>query len=413
MNTSIVRQNERLSIKNGAASTISQSLANNYFSLFAISVLGATNIQVGWLSSLPAVATMLATLPASWLINRVQSKRQFTAISILLTRSLLLLLICIPLLSTKLSSWIFVVLVALMNVPGSFLNVGWQALISELIPDTRRSKFFSNRNRILTIVGMLATLGSGIWMLIFPSKDPLPFQILFGIAFLFGLLEWKYLAQHTENPAHSHSLSYSKPSTKNIYLHRPFLYFLVAALFFNFAWQLAWPLFNIYQIRDAHATAIWISIFTVCNQLAQIVSYGWWGRMADRYSSTRILVIAALGMATAPVLTIVSTNLYYLAAINIFTGVFVSGTVLLLFNSLLESSSPEWKTACIAQYNIWLAGVAFIAPQAGVWMLETWGMDVAMFWDSGLRACAALGFYIMWRKMSSLHLPESKSLQAS
>ena len=78
------------------------------------------------------------------------------------------------------------------------------------------------------------------------------------------------------------------------------------------------------------------------------------------------------------ILTALSTNLYYLTLMYALSGIFVSGTVLILFNLLFENSPQETRAYCISTYNVLLAIIAFISPQIGIWMLETFNMDVAL-----------------------------------
>jgi hypothetical protein len=129
---------------------------------------------------------------------------------------------------------------------------------------------------------------------------------------------------------------------------------LFLPLLFNFGAQMAWSIFSIYHIREANATALWFSLFSVTNQLAQIVSIKWWAKAANRWGNTMLLFVAATGMATAPILTILSTSLIYITLINLWIGLFVSGTNLLLFNQLLKVSPEKNRTIYIANYNFLL-----------------------------------------------------------
>ena len=390
-----VKYNEIQSIRNGAASTVTLNLTNNFFTLFAILVLGATNYQVSLISSLPSIIGMCAMLPAAIYINRLERKKEFTVYTLFFTRIFLLFMVFIPFIKPSLSSWIFVALIGLMNLPGTFVNLGWQALIGDLIPDNRRNKFFGKRNFYLTIIGMVVTLLVGFCMRGVNSKSAFPYQALFFIAFLFSLVELYYLKLHKEKPVKTEKSNYQSPFSKRIFKNKPYAAFLICGLFFNFGWQMAWSLFSIYQIRYAHATAYWISFFTVSNQISQIVSYPWWAKMADKWSNRTLLVWISIGMALAPILNILSINYVYLLFINFFSGFFVSGTVLILFNSLLEVSEEEHRTSYIANYNFLLSIVAFIAPQVGVYLLETFSMNTSMILSTIFRGLSALFFIWM------------------
>lgn len=401
MKHSSYEYNEKLSIQNGIASTIVTNITNNYFTLFAISALGASNYQIGLMNSLPQFIGMFAMITGSILLGRLHEKKKFTAISVLYTRLFLLLITFVIYIPGEYRSWVFVLLVGLMNFPGSFALVSWQSFIGDLIPESRRSNFFSNRNRILTMVGMISTFFIGLALQYFHPANPLPYQILFFLAFLFGLIEVYYLFKHKEPMLEKKVQVKSKGIGFHVYKHKPFLYFLACGLFFNFAWQMAWSLFSIYQIKYAMATGLWISLFAVANQVAQIVSFKWWGKMADKHSNAKMMILVSIGMASAPILNVLSTNLVYLLLVNGFSGFFVSGTVLILFNQLLEVTKEENRSLCISHYNVLLAFVAFIAPQFGVYLLETTSMDMAMTTATvlrGLNAFLFLALYLFMKK---------------
>ncbi|NKE06156.1 MFS transporter [Mesobacillus selenatarsenatis] len=404
----ITMRNEKNSIINGVASTIVMSMSNNYFALFAIGVLGATNYQIGLISSLPQIVGMLAMILGTVIMSRLQEKKRFTGLSIFFTRIFLLAMFFVIYLPEEYRAWTFVLLIGFMNLPGSFAMLSWQSFIGDLISDSRRSGFFSERNRILTIAGMVTTLLIGIGLQWFDKANPLPYQILFILAFLFGMMEIFYLNRHVE-PKKDHVTDKKRASFGwDAYQHKPFIYFLICGLFFNFAWQLAWPLFNIYNIKVAHMTGFWISIITVANQVGQIISFKWWGRMADKHSNAKMLAITAVGMASAPFLTILSTNMYYLTFVNFTSGLFVSGTVLLLFNQLLEVTREQNRGSFIAQYNILLAIIGFIAPQVGVYLLQLSSINTAMNFAAVLRLVSGAVFLLFYIYMKKRYFNSNK-----
>ena len=165
---------------------------------------------------------------------------------------------------------------------------------------------------------------------------------------------------------------------------------------FNFTWQMAWSLFSIFQIKYAGANGFWISAISVASLLGQIISYKWWGRMSDKYGNHLMMIPVAIGMAAAPVLNILSKNLIYLTVINAFAGLFISGTVLLLFNLLLEVTTDKNRDSCISNYNILLAIVGFIAPQVGVYLLEQYSMNLAMITSTIARLMSGASFIILY-----------------
>ena len=74
-----IKSNERLSIFNGAASIVTNSFVTGFLPLFAIGVLGATNQQIGLLSSLPSLMSMIAIIPGAIWINKLETKKSLQA----------------------------------------------------------------------------------------------------------------------------------------------------------------------------------------------------------------------------------------------------------------------------------------------------------------------------------------------
>ncbi|MDR6123675.1 MFS family permease [Bacillus sp. SLBN-46] len=389
--------NEKISIYHGMVSTIAVNLAGNFFPIFAISILGATNYQVGLISSLPPLVALLTTIPAAIVLNRLEQQKRTVAMSVFWARIMFLLLIGVAFVTSDYQAWAFLIIVALMNIPGTISNIGWQTLISGMISEERRGSFFSDRNRLLTIVGMVTTLIIGIVMKK-QTDNALAYQCLFFIAFVFGLFEVFFLLKHKEKAEPKKKKEQNSFMDWSIFKDNGYKWFLISALCFNFTWQLVWGLFNIYNVKYAHATILWISIFSVANQLVQIFSFPLWKKWAEQKSNTLMLVWVAVGMATAPILNVLSTNLYYLTFVAMTSGFFVSGTMLLLFNLLLEQSPKEKRTYCITTYNVLLSFVAFIAPQIGIWLLETTGMQKSMEISTVLRLISAFVFLLMYIK---------------
>jgi Na+/melibiose symporter-like transporter len=403
-------ENEKLSIYNGLASTAATNMVNGYIPLFAIGVLGATNQQIGLIVSLPSIIGMLALIPGAIWLNRVQSKKNFAVISTLLTRLLFSLILFVPFLGSPYAAWALVILIALLNFPGALSGLSWQSMIGDLVPEKRRGDFFSSRNRYNTIAAMAVTFGTGLFLQQFDKDNALPYQVLFIAAFLFAVLEIYYLIKHKEpvgSKKERNTEEKNKKLSLNVYKHKPFLAFVITALLFGFSSQMAWSLFSIYQIKEANATALWLSLFSVTNQLAQIISIKWWANAADRRGNSFVLFIAAAGMATTPALTMLSTNLVYLTLINLWIGLFVSGSNLLLFNQLLKASPETDRTNYIANYNFLLSIVGFIAPQMGVLLLNGFGMNAAMNLISLFRMIAAFSFLFVALKFERKMIAQS------
>ncbi|WP_316568687.1 MFS transporter [Neobacillus sp. YIM B06451] len=392
-------KDEKLSLYHGLASTISTTAVNGYIPLFAISVLGVTDGQMGLITSLPSIVAMLALIPGAIWLNRSKSKKNFAVYTTLATRLMFMLILFVPFLDTHYAPWVLVFLIALLNFPGALSGLSWQTLIGGLIPEGRRGSFFSTRNQWTTIAAMIVTFLTGFFLQQFSKTDAFPYQILFVAGFLFALLEVFYLYKHSdvkeERIEKIETQASKRKFSLDVFRYKPFLSFIVCAVLFNIGAQMAWSLFSIYHIREANATALWFSFFSVTNQVAQILSVKWWAKAADKHGNTLVLFVAAVGMATAPILTMLFTNLFYLTALNLWIGLFVSGTNLLLFNQLLKATPEINRSTYLANYQFILSIIGFVAPQLGVFLLGQFGMFSAMAIASVVRLLAGCSFLLV------------------
>ncbi|RHW38056.1 MFS transporter [Neobacillus notoginsengisoli] len=389
---------EKISLYHGLASTVSTTAVNGYIPLFALSVLGASNQQMGLITSLPSIIGMIALIPGAYWLNRAKSKKNFTVLTTFATRFMFMLILFIPFLKLSFAPWILVFLIAALNFPGALSGLSWQTLIGDLIPENRRGAFFSTRNQWMTAAAMAVTFMTGFYLQQYNKTDAYPYQILLAAGFLFALVEVYYLYRHNDVKKENVT-KVAEPAKRKfsmeVFRHKPFLAFIVCAVLFNIGAQMAWSLFSIYHIREAQATALWFSFFSVTNQLAQIISVKWWAKAADKHGNTMVLFVAAAGMATAPILTMLSTNLYYLTALNLWIGLFVSGTNLLLFNQLLKATPEVNRSTYLANYQFILSIIGFIAPQFGVYLLSQFGMFSAMAITSIIRLLAGCSFLLV------------------
>lgn len=386
--------NERISIYNGMASTVALNITNTFFPLYMITILGANNYQVGLLSSLPPLIALLMTIPTAILLNKSSAYKRLVGTAIITARLFFLAIVFVVYLPPEYRAWAFLVIIGCMHVPTAMANIGFQTLISGLIEENRRGQFFTDRNRMLTVVGLVTTLFVGI-VLRDATDSVLSYQALFLFALAFGILEGYMIFKHKENePVETETKR--KLMDWSIFQNQGYRWFLIAALFFNFTWQMAWGLFNIYHVRIAEATIFWFSMFSAGNMLMQFFTYPLWKKWSEKYSNTLVFIVLAIGMASAPFFTVLTTNFFLLFLVQTTSGFFLSGVILVMFNMLLEHSPADKRTYCITTYNILLSLMAFTAPQIGILFLEWFGIVEAMHLNAALRLSSSIVFFAMF-----------------
>jgi MFS family permease len=392
-----LRHNIKFGNIQGIFAVLSVNLQNPFIPIFAIKVLHASDQQVAWLSSLPAITGILALIPGAVFLDRLQSKRLVTAATLFLARIMLFVICLLPLFpSNDLALWL-IVMIALMNFPASVGGLFWQAFYGNVIPKLERSRVFANRNRIMTGLGLTATLATGIIIGLFPEDLAWPYQLFFLLAFMAGMLE-VYYTYRMHEPARSMAGKIAKEKLvdllRKVVREKKFIYFLMASLLFHFGWQMAWPLFNIYQIdqRYVNMNAFWLSIMNVVNNIAQMSAFAWWGRKAKRYGNGAVLVVSGIGMALNPYLYMLTNNAWAVIAINAVIGLFVAGFIQTLFNRQLDLIPEDHRTFFLAIHSVSVGISGIFAPMFGVWLYHATTMNTGFFVSGTIRMLGAMAF---------------------
>ena len=129
------RQGRRLFWWEGLTSNVSESFVTNFVNPFALA-LGATNTQIGWLSSLSNLGAALALFPGARLVERTGHRKWIALLSGGVAGRLLLLAIALsPLLFHGQGAiYAFIALVALRAFLGQLGYPAWSALVADLVP---------------------------------------------------------------------------------------------------------------------------------------------------------------------------------------------------------------------------------------------------------------------------------------
>lgn len=446
----LLRHNRRVNTLHGLLQNLSTGIYNPFISFIAIQ-LKATNQQVALISSLPALMSVISLIPGAFLLRRFDNKKRVTAFLFLLNRVFILLLALVPLLTPDVRAAWFVVLVGLMNLPGAVANISWQSLMGDVFTKEQRSSAFASRNTWGTLISFIPTLAAGWLMKI--MGFPFGYQVLFAVAFAVALAEVAFFMRlktpgdpeqvvSDTGPADGSRRRFDGALNLRAFVEASLLCFKtrsskrpagprttmtvrireewdsvrqstlycrynICSLIFHFGWQMGWPLFTIYQVKYLGATAFWTGIFSVSSGIASFAAYRWWGRYADRVGNMRGLVFATLGMAINPVFYALSTQLWMIVVFNLIMGFFIAGTVLLLFNSLLDVAPPESRTNFIAYNNTLLNLSGIVAPLVGNWVADWLGIKGALLVTAGVRTLGTLAFASlvgMW-SFSRLRLP--------
>ncbi|KIL39912.1 hypothetical protein SD70_16935 [Gordoniibacillus kamchatkensis] len=386
-----VRAMLRTNVKNNLLNGIAWSIGFNFVTPFIpvlAGKLGATNTHFAMLSSIPALLTIIVTLPASYALDRFRRQKPIVAGLILFSRLCYLLMAFIPLL--KLSPIeALIALVGVYTATNSVISVAYQSMMGEIIPVSNRNRVFAQRNMWTGFTGMAVALVAG-W-----GIDELPYPYGYQAAFLLGFASslaetwyfYKLRIPSEERPVSVAALAPAakagpiaapagemparpgKPALLQRFSHgagKPFYLFCLSAIVFIFAWQAAWPVYNKVKVVTLQASNSWMSIDAVVGAVGSMLSFPLWARLADRKSNGYVLFLSALLLATSPFNWIYVPSMVWVCIYDFVGGIATAGFNQSIFNRLLELVPTDGRQRAIALYTTVSQVSAIFAPIVGM-----------------------------------------------
>ncbi len=266
----------------GLVSNTSESFILNFTNPFALA-LGATNAQMGIMSSLANLAAALALLPGARLDERVQSRRRIVVATSVIHRLLLIAIAMLPLLFGEAAIYVFMALVACAassrnwatlpgprahRRPGAAAHPRALFRLQEHRPWPGRADRHPLAGRLAESIGL-----------------PGGYQVSFVLAALIGLARHDHLQPHSDPPPYSpptEVAAETQPILDLLRSHPRFAAFSAVAVLWNLSIMVAGPYFSVYIVRDLGAGPTLIGLLAASASLFNIVGQRLWGQLNDR-----------------------------------------------------------------------------------------------------------------------------------
>jgi MFS family permease len=374
----------------GLLSNASESFVNTFITPFALG-LGATSSQIGTLSSATNVASALGLLPGARLEERYGCrKRIFLLCTGVFGRLFLLALVGMPFFLH--SSALFYGVLA-VTVGRAFLNQlcypAWSALITDLVPEEIRGRYFGSRNIGVGFAALVATPLAGY--LISGSGIPRGYQFSFAIAAATGFLATAVFAMVREpGPVRGreHCDRPRRAALSALARHPRFAAFTLLGFFWHLSLQAAGPFFSVYQIERLGANVCHIGILTSVGALTGMLGQRVWGAQNDRRGDVWVIRVTGFILPAMPFAWSVIPSWSYLPLVEAASGFIWSGYWLANFNLMVRMAPDGNRARFVAVYQSATAIASFIGPVLG-------GILVAMISIKGLFWLSAAGRFIV------------------
>lgn len=363
--------------------------------------LGASSVQVGLLTSMPAFTGLLLAIPLGrFLQTRRQIVPWFGAARLMVVSSYAmtgLITFFVPekyLVNSILLIW------AAATLPQTIVAVCFSVVMNAVAGPQHRYELMSRRWSILGVTTALTVALVG--QMLNRIEFPLNYQFAFLILSIGGLISF-YYSSHIRLPdavleETARGISWRDRFRDYIRLitsEKAFVNFSLKRLFFMFGFTLAVPLYPLYYVREVHANDAWIGIISTVQSAVLLVGYFLWTRGSRLRGSRFVLLRTTFGLAVYPALVALTTRVELIALFAGLAGIFQAGLDLVFFDELMKTVPPQYSATFVSLAQSFQHLAAMLGPMLGTLLADHFGLGIGLFVSAILRL---LGFILFSRR---------------
>lgn len=327
----------------------------SFFVPYAV-FMKASAFQVGLLSSLPQALGALLQVFSNWLIRGLASRKRLVVSGGAL-QALMLLPIAFVFFFGELKIPYLILFACLYFGFGMIVGPAWNSWMGDLVVEDRRGAYFGRRSKITGATTFVSLLLAGWIMQQFggsgAERQYNGFVIIFMIAFACRMGSVRYLLKKFEPPyAVLREAEFSFLGFLRQAIFRNYGRFVIYLGLMNFSVFVAAPFFTPYMLNDLKLDYLTFTIINASAVIAKVLTLPIWGRAADRFGARRVLGLTGYLMPIVPIVWLVSSNIYWLIAIQLFSGFIWAGFEIAAFSFIFDSTSPQKRATCVAYYNM-------------------------------------------------------------
>lgn len=371
--------------------------ADPFLAVFLVR-LGASNFQIGLLTSMPALIGLLIAVAVSRFLQRQRNVvpwysriRMVQGIAYTLTGLVTLAIPAQYAVVVVLGIW------AAVAFPQAIAAITFSMVMNSVAGPNGRYELLSRRWSVMGFTTAVTLFFAG--QLLARLNYPFNYQTVFIVLSSGGLISLYFSRRlviadiELPPPLPAQPLLVRlRTAWLEICAQPTFVSFTGRRFVFLTGIALAAPIMPLYFLREAHFDEAAISFVSTAHTLALVIGYGLWVRIT-RVKGTRFLLLSTtLGLALYPVLVSSTVNLAALVLLGGMSGWFQSGLDLVFFDEMMKSvpSGHKEMYLVVSQSTVYVALIG--APLVGTMLAAFIGLGGTLLVSAGLCATAFLMF---------------------
>lgn len=348
---------------------IGLAAVSRFLSVFGIR-LGADATELSLIAALPALVLLFSSGFGAWWLHKFSSSVTALVWPGFFFRFVFLLPALAPFFAPHLQVWWLIIAMSLTAIPQGLAAIAFVVMMREAVPATRMTALLSRRSVALNVGLAAAAIAFGAWLEIIPF--PINYQLMFVIAFLFGLLSWRetLLIRLNEQPDAHAEQTIRRPTAQTVtgspWKIRSFYPVIVAIAVSHIGFHSINALLPLHLVNDLNATEGFIALFGMVELLAAAGVSLLTPHIAGRIGTRAMMAVGMVLLAASSALIALTPVLWPALIGAALTGAAWTMTAVVgLFSYFNEVTTPEEMTALSGPYHQVIGIAVFIGPLLG------------------------------------------------
>ncbi|MDW8105961.1 MAG: MFS transporter [Armatimonadota bacterium] len=405
--------------------TLFMALTSGAFQIGLARYLGANDLWIGIIASVPSLAGALQILTA-YFADTTPSRKQLVLRYAFYSRVPFVVIALLPFLSASLPRLeLFAALLIGSAILGSFAGPAFLAWLSDLVPPDHRGRYFGKRNMILGLVSAASALPPALFLdwAIEQARwsAAIPFGILYGLGALFLFLSLWALSKMPEAPRTPVQPRgwrgvwefYREP------LRTPnFRLLLGFNAFFVWGQMIAGQFFTVYMLEQLRMPYLMVQLTALVAALVSSLAMPVWGYLADKFGNKPLLALSVWGVTFLPLVWMLTDPARYwwsvavVFGIQLLAGWFWAGVGLTQFNLNVAVAPPEQRAVymgALSAISALMGGMAAFVGGALMEAIKPFVPDPTRFFV--LFGCASLFRLLALPWLRAIREPQERSMR--
>lgn len=336
---------------------------SRFLSVYAIR-LGATPLELGLISSLPAIILLFSSALGGWWLAHSRTPQQALLLPGLGHRLLFLLPAFAPFLPESWQPAWLIFSVAVPAIPQGIASIAFMVLMRQAVHDRLMPSLLSHRQMALNIGIGIAALAFGLWLEQAPF--PLNYQVMFVVAFLFALMsERACLKIRAIVPAHDPAPQATTPPQTSPWRSQRFLRVAAVVLASHIAFTSIVPVTPLRLIDDLSANEGFLALFGLAELVAGATITLFTSRIVARIGNQAMIAAAMIGTALAALLIALAPSLPLTLVAAALSGASWTAVGVGIYGFFTENTPPQSMTSYSIAYQQVIGLGLFIGPMIG------------------------------------------------